>query len=223
MLVKFESAMTYCASLPIPTQVFRRSTTPVEWYEVHPDLLDVGGMMYISLVYSTEVPRLYDLYFEDVRGAQIPYAEFDKGSILNGFQQLMQRVTGGNIGSVASGAIYARRSGSHEDDTYRNALATVWTWSASDIDGGVDYRRDPIYKVGQLTGAGAVAGLPYRHWSIGRRPDTWPLRRGWIPAPLCPGLSAAIRPIYRSASVTNTSTATGPLLTLHSWRSATGM
>lgn len=157
-LVKFESAMTYCASLPIPTQVFRRSTTPVEWYEVHPDLLDVGGMMYISLVYSTEVPRLYDLYFEDVRGAQIPYAEFDKGSILNGFQQLMQRVTGGNIGSVASGAIYARRSGSHEDDTYRNALATVWTWSASDIDGGVDYRRDPIYKVGQLTGAGAVAG-----------------------------------------------------------------
>lgn len=155
--VTFQSVMTYCDSLAIPVQLFRAAADPAAWYEVVTSLCDIGTFMYLCLFYSTEIARLYDLYFEDVRAFQVPYAQFDQGSILSGLRQLLERVTGANLGSVANGSIYARLSGSHEDDTTRNAIATVWTWAASDIDGGVEYHFDPIYKVGQLKGTGIVS------------------------------------------------------------------
>jgi hypothetical protein len=53
--------------------------------------------------------------------------------------------------------LYARRHGSYETDATRNAIPTVWTWNAGDIEAGIEVSRDPLMKVGQLRGAGLLS------------------------------------------------------------------
>jgi hypothetical protein len=155
--VTFESWLKYAAALPMPTQVVRVATPPTEWYEAHPDLMDIGAILWLWIFYHTDMGRLYDIYFEDVRNFHLPRTSVDRGTLLGSFQQIMEWVTGGNIGCASDGALYARRHGSFETDATRDAIPTVWTWNAGDIEGGLEVSRDPLMKVGQLRGAGIVS------------------------------------------------------------------
>jgi hypothetical protein len=155
--VTFESWLKYAAALPMPTQVVRAATPPTKWYEAHPDLMDIGAILYLWIFYHTEMGRLYDLYFEDVRSFHLPRISVDRGTLLGSFQQVVERVTGANIGCASDGALYIRRHGSYETDATRDAIPTVWTWSAGDIEAGIEVSRDPLMKVGQLRGAGILS------------------------------------------------------------------
>jgi hypothetical protein len=155
--VTFESWLKYAAALPMPTQVVRVATPPTKWYEAHPDLMDIGAILWLWIFYHTDMGRLYDIYFEDVRSFHLPRISVDRGTLLGSFQQVIERVTGANIGCASDGALYARRHGSYETDATRNAIPTVWTWNAGDIEAGIEVSRDPLMKVGQLRGAGMVS------------------------------------------------------------------
>jgi hypothetical protein len=153
----FESWLKYAAALSMPTQVIRAATPPTEWYEAHPDCMDVGCILWMWIFYHTDVGRFYDMFFEDVRDFHTPRTSVDRGTLLGSFQQIMELITGANIGCVSSGALYARRHGSFEADATRDAIPVVWTWQAGDIALRQSVARDPLMKVGQLRGAAIVS------------------------------------------------------------------
>lgn len=157
--VLVESPLQYFSSLPVAAQTILADAAPDDWKEVASALCHVSFFAYYILQFHAgALLSLSDFYPGDLDDFSRPALSSGASDMLSAVKQAVALVTGANIGCTSNGAVYLRRHGSYETDVWRDALPTVWTWTADDIIGSLEYDRNPIMETSETEGSGTVSG-----------------------------------------------------------------
>lgn len=157
--VLVESPLQYFASLPVAAQTILADAAPDDWKEVASALCHVSFFAYYILQFHAgALLSLSDFYPGDLDDFSRPALSCGASNMLSAVKQVVALVTGANIGCTSNGALYLRRHGSYEPDAWRTALPTVWTWTADDVIGKLEYTYNPVMEASEVEGSGTVSG-----------------------------------------------------------------
>jgi hypothetical protein len=137
-----------------PPQVLADTANPARWTECNSVMSNPRGALYYAIKWHT--PALLDMHDFDGGDLTTPRRKsYDYGTNnLYAACEVAANNILGNVGSVSDGTTVLRQSPMYEDNTFRNALATVWTWLAQDVKAPLRYGRKRTMPTGELRGGG---------------------------------------------------------------------
>lgn len=154
----------------IPPQLLKEVTTPANWTECTSVLSNPRGALYYAMKWHC--PTLLDMHDLDAGSLTTPRRksyEYNVGNVADAMKVAAQNIVG-NVGSASDGTTVLRQNPNYEDNTFRNALAVVWTWAAQDLRPPLRYPRRFVMPTGELRSGGfAYDGSNIGAWAAIKR------------------------------------------------------
>jgi hypothetical protein len=168
--VRMQSPVLIADSIVQPTQELSEVASPDGWAECSSSLSNPQFFLFYSIRWHT--PSLLSMHDFDApfTSPRIEFTTFNTES-LGAAMKVPPIQIAGNIGSTADGKTIMRENPLYMSNTDRNALATVITWQAEDIDPdrGFNYlKRLGSQYAESLTGGFAYGGTK-KAWLAGKR------------------------------------------------------
>lgn len=151
-----------------PSQLITEKTTPQNWTQVTSDLSNPrGALCYVRW----QCPSLFSNH--DVVGnittPRKKSYEYN-GNTIQAHLRVASQTIIGNVGSASDGTTVLVQNPNYEDNTFRNALATVFTIQPQDIVGSLENTRNFFMATGETRGgAFAYNGSKSKAWAGIRR------------------------------------------------------
>jgi len=168
-----QGALDFSSALPVANQYLNGRDSVSTWQETLFANMHVGYWgYYISTTNTRNLHSLHDYDYGDLDDFKRSTVGMPAGDIKSAFLA-MTNLALGNTGCTSDGRLLMSRNPVLEDSTYRNALATIWTFNDTDIRDDISYSRESLYRVGQCEGRYSVyipattSDLPYRgRWGV---------------------------------------------------------
>lgn len=171
MELTIQAPMLVAKDIPQPPQLITEVAFPLDWTEVTSALSNPRGSLYYAIKWHT--PALLDMHDLDAGSLITPRRlsyDYGANNLYDACDVAAQNLLG-NVGSASNGTTVLRQNPMYENNTFRNALATVWTWLAQDIRPPLQYTRELTMPTSELRGG----GFSYDGTTIG----TWMAIKRW--------------------------------------------
>lgn len=165
-----KSPYLVAGELPIPPQLLTEETSPNNWSECGSALSNPRGAIYY--VAKWHCPALVDMHDWNTPHTtpRKKSVEFNTSSVSEALKIGAGILPGGNIGSASDGTLVLRQNPMLEDNSYRNAMPTVWTWTADDIKPDFKTTRSTRMATGEMRGgAFSYDGTTIRAYAVVKR------------------------------------------------------
>ncbi len=165
-----KSPSLIASSLVLPPQIITLKNPATNWTQANSYMMQPRGAVYYALKWHS--PTLLNWH-----GVDLPYLlpykfsyEYNVGNIGEALK-VGSNAIAGNIGCDSMGRMVMRKDSMLQNNTYRNALDTVYTWTEEDIKAPLSIKRRIMPAAKELRG-GAFAG-------DGSVPKAWYAIRKW--------------------------------------------
>ena len=179
--ITVQSPVLFAKNIPQPPQLLSEVTTPTNWTQCTSVLSNPRGALYYAIKWHT--PCLIDMHDLDSSAPTTPRDksfEFNTSSLYDAMKVAANAVIG-NVGSASDGTTVLRQDPNMENNAFRNALDTVWTWDEADIQAPLSYATPIVLPNRETRGGGFSydgahigAWMAIKRWSQGVRKTSMP-------------------------------------------------